>query len=117
MKDGPRLRALKRTTYLLLCAGFQPRQIGYRYLREAAWISYKEPEMLQSVTKRLYPEVAKRFETTDKQVERAIRSAIETAWKNGDCDTLVLIFGDVFVDRNVKPTNSEIIRILVDNIF
>lgn len=117
MEDGPKLRALKRTTYLLLCAGFQPRQLGYRYLREAVWISYKEPEMLQAVTKRLYPEVAKRFETTDKQVERAIRSTIETAWVKGDCDTLVLIFGELFEDRNMKPTNSEIIRILVDNIF
>ena len=117
MTDGPRLRALKRTTYLLLRAGFQPRQIGYRYLREAVWISYKEPEMIQSVTKRLYPEVAKRFETTDKQVERAIRNAINTAWTKGDCDALVLIFGDLFVDRNVKPTNSEIIKILANNIF
>lgn len=117
MEDGPRVRALKRTTYLLLCAGFQPRQIGYRYLREAVWISYKEPEMLQSVTKRLYPEVAKRFETTDKQVERAIRSTIDTAWMNGDYDTRVLIFGDWFADRSMKPTNSEIIKILVENIF
>lgn len=117
MEDGPRLRALKRTTYLLLCAGFQPRQIGYRYLREAVWISYNEPEMIQSVTKRLYPEVAKRFETTDKQVERAIRNAIETAWMKGNCDTLALIFGDLFADRSIKPTNSEIIKKLVDNIF
>ena len=117
MKDGPRLRALKRTTYLLLCAGFQPRQIGYRYLREAVWISFKEPEMIQSVTKRLYPEVAKRFGTTNKQVERAIRNAIETAWTKGNRDTLVLIFGELFVDRSVKPTNSEIIKILADNIF
>ena len=117
MEENPRLRALKRTTYLLLCAGFQPRQIGYRYLREAVWLSYNEPEMIQAVTKRLYPEVAKRFETTDKQVERAIRSAIETAWTSGDDDTLELIFGDVFADRSLKPTNSEIIRILADNIF
>lgn len=117
MEDGPRLRALKRTTYLLLCAGFQPRQVGYRYLREAVWISYKEPEMIKSITKCLYPEVAKRFETTDKQVERAIRSAIETAWAKGDCDVLVLIFGEMFVGRSVKPTNSEVIKILVDNVF
>lgn len=117
MEDGPRVRALKRTTYLLLCAGFQPRQVGYRYLREAVWISYREPEMIESITKRLYPEVAKRFGTTDKQVERAIRSAIETAWTKGNRDTLVLIFGDLFDDRNVKPTNSEIIKVLADNIF
>ena len=117
MKEGPRLRALKRTTYLLLCAGFQPRQKGYRYLREAVWISYKEPEMLNSVTKRLYPEVAKRFETTDKHVERAIRIAIETAWLSGSSDTLAFLFGNLFADRNVRPTNSEVIRILTDNVF
>lgn len=73
--------------------------------------------MLKSVTKCLYPEVAKRFETTDKQVERAIRSAIETAWLNGNRDTLVLIFGELFVDRSTRPTNSKIIKILADNIF
>lgn len=117
MEDGPRVRALKRTTYLLLCAGFQPRQKGYRYLREAVWISYKDPEMLNSVTKRLYPEVAKRFETTGKHVERAIRIAIETAWMSGRCDTLAFLFGDLFVDRNVRPTNSKVIKILVDNVF
>lgn len=116
MDDSPRLKALKRTTYLLLCAGFQPRHRGYRYLREAVWLAWKEPEMLNAVTKRLYPEVARRFETTDKQVERAIRNAIETAWVKGNPDTLAAIFGDLFTDSNVRPTNSEIIKILVSNI-
>lgn len=72
--------------------------------------------MLNAVTKRLYPEVARRFETTDKQVERAIRNAIETAWVKGNPDTLAAIFGDLFTDSNVRPTNSEIIKILVSNI-
>lgn len=116
MDDSPRVKAIKRTTYLLICAGFQPRQIGYRYLREAVWIAWKEPGMLDAVTKCLYPEVARRFDTSTRQVERAIRNAIETAWMKGEQDTLVAIFGDLFTDRNVRPTNSEIIKVLVSNI-
>lgn len=73
--------------------------------------------MLTSVTKRLYPEVAKRFETTDKQVERAIRNAIETAWLKGNSNTLAAIFGDLFTDNDMRPTNSEVIEVLVSNIF
>lgn len=116
MDDSPRVRALKRTTYLLICAGFQPRQMGYRYLREAVWVAWNNPEMLDSVTKCLYPEVAKRFDTSTIQVERAIRNAIETAWTTGEQETLAAIFGDLFTDRNVRPTNSEIIKVLVSNI-
>lgn len=117
MYDSPRLKALKRTTYLLVSAGFQSRHRGYRYLREAVWIAWKEPEMLRSVTKCLYPEVAKRFDTTSKQVERAIRNTIETAWLYGNADTLAVIFGELFTNSNERPTNSEVIQVLVDNIF
>ena len=117
MYDSPRLKALKRTTYLLVSAGFQSRHRGYRYLREAVWIAWKEPEMLRSVTKCLYPEVAKRFDTTSKQVERAIRNTIETAWLYGNADTLAVIFGALFTKSNERPTNSEVIQVLVDNIF
>lgn len=117
MYDSPRLKALKRITYLLISVGFQSRQEGYRYLREAVWIAWKDSEMLRLVTKRLYPEVAKRFRTTDKQVERAIRYAIETAWIYGNADALAVIFGDLFTKNNGRPTNSEVIQILVDNIF
>lgn len=117
MYDSPRLKALKRITYLLISAGFQSRQDGYRYLREAVWIAWKEPEMLCLVTKRLYPEVAKRFRTTDRQVERAIRYAVETAWLYGNIDTLAVIFGELFTKNNGRPTNSEVIQVLADNIF
>lgn len=113
MDESPRLRVLERTTYLLLHTGFQPRQRGCRYLREAVWIAWKEPGMLTSVTKLLYPEVAKRFGTTDKHVERAIRTAIETAWIKGNADMLTEVFGDLFTDRNLRPTNSEVIAALV----
>ena len=117
MYDGPRLQALKRTTYLLIRAGFQSRHLGYRYLREAVWISCKEPEVLDSVTKRLYPEVARRFGTTCNHVERAIRNTIELAWLEGNEETLKAIFGDLFSKESERPTNSAVIRALADNIF
>lgn len=117
MYDSPRLQALKRTTYLLLSAGFQSRHLGYRYLREAIWIAYKNPDMLDSVTKRLYPEVAKRFETTCHQVERAIRNTIEQAWLEGNEESLKAIFGDLFSKEGERPTNSEVIHMLAKNIF
>jgi len=93
--------------------GFQARQKGYRYLREAVWIAYKEPAVLTAVTKRLYPEVAKRFHTTDKQVERAIRNSIETAWVHGKPETLKACFKEVYGDGTVRPTNTEVIKVIV----
>lgn len=104
-----RLNIYKRTTYHMIKCGFQARQKGYRYLREAVWIAYQEPEILSSVTKRLYPEVAKRFNTTDKQVERAIRNAIETAWTIGNPETLKDVFDEIYGDGSTRPTNTEVI--------
>lgn len=80
MEGQERVEVLGATTTKLLRLGFQAQQIGYRYLREAVWVVCSDPEMITSVTKLLYPEIAKRFSTTDKQVERAIRNSIETAW-------------------------------------
>ena len=74
-----------------------------------------EPEVLASVTKRLYPEVAKRFDTTDKQVERAIRNAIETAWTNGNPETLKSVFQEIYGDGASRPTNTEVIEKLVEH--
>lgn len=93
--------------------GFQARQKGYRYLREAVWIAYQEPEVLTSVTKCLYPEVAKHFNTTDKQVERAIRNTIETAWTNGEPETLKEFFAEIYDDGTARPTNTEVIEKMV----
>ena len=108
-----RVKIYKRTTYHMVRCGFQARQKGYRYLREAVWIAYQEPEVLTSVTKRLYPEVAKRFSTTDKQVERAIRNAIETAWSNGEPETLKEFFKEIYGDGTIRPTNTEVIEKMV----
>ncbi|MDE5698226.1 MAG: sporulation initiation factor Spo0A C-terminal domain-containing protein [Lachnospiraceae bacterium] len=108
-----RVNIYKRTTYLMLKCGFQARQKGYRYLREAVWIACQEPEVLTSVTKCLYPEVAKRFSTTDKQVERAIRNAIETAWTNGEPEILKDFFKEIYGDGTIRPTNTEVIEKMV----
>ena len=100
----------KQATYHMVKCGFHAGQKGYRYLREAVWIACQEPEYMASVTKRLYPEVAKRFNTTDKQVERAIRHAIETAWVKGEPETLRVVFGELYKDGSKRPTNTEVIR-------
>lgn len=114
MDDGcSRINIYRRTTYHMVKCGFQARQKGYRYLREAVWIAWQEPDVLTSVTKRLYPEVAKRFNTTDKQVERAIRNAIETAWTNGEPEILKETFKEVYDDGIIRPTNTKVIEMFV----
>lgn len=103
-----------RVTNLLVALGFQARQMGYRYLRAAVCVAYKEPHMLTSVTKCLYPRVAKYYNTSDKRVERAIRNSIETAWIEGDPDVLNKFFGKIYDDGNVRPTNKQVIRRIVE---
>ncbi len=89
---------------------------GYHYLREAILLSLSDSEMLESVTKLLYPTVAKRFSTTASRVERAIRHAIETAWDRGDLDTIQNLFGYTVSVGKGKPTNSEFIALITDNL-
>jgi two-component system response regulator (stage 0 sporulation protein A) len=89
---------------------------GYYYLREAITLSINDPEILGSVTKLLYPNVAKTFKTTSSRVERAIRHAIEIAWDRGDLETLNSYFGfTVHISRG-KPTNSEFIAMIADKL-
>ncbi|MBR1764157.1 MAG: sporulation transcription factor Spo0A [Ruminococcus sp.] len=89
---------------------------GYHYLREAIMLSVGDKEMLESVTKLLYPAVAKKFKTTPSRVERAIRHAIEIAWDRGDIDTLNSYFGYTINTGKGKPTNSEFIALITDKI-
>ena len=89
---------------------------GYHYLREAIMASVNDKEMLESVTKLLYPAVAKKFSTTPSRVERAIRHAIEIAWDRGDIDTLNSFFGYTVNTGKGKPTNSEFIALIADKI-
>lgn len=89
---------------------------GYQYLREAIMMSVNEPIMISSITKILYPTIAKRFQTTPSRVERAIRHAIEVAWSRGRMETLDTLFGYTINTGKGKPTNSEFIALIADKI-
>ena len=89
---------------------------GYHYLREAIMLSIKNEEVINSITKLLYPTVAKKFSTTSSRVERAIRHAIEVAWDRGDLDVLNAYFGFTINNDRGKPTNSEFIAMIADKI-
>lgn len=89
---------------------------GYQYLRDAISISVTDQEMMTSVTKVLYPTIAKSHQTTPSRVERAIRHAIEVAWSRGKMDTIDEIFGYTVSNGKGKPTNSEFIALISDKI-
>ena len=89
---------------------------GYQYLREAIMMSVEDIEMLNSITKVLYPTIAKKFQTTPSRVERAIRHAIEVAWSRGRMETLDALFGYTVNTGKGKPTNSEFIALIADRI-
>lgn len=89
---------------------------GYQYLREAIMMTVENMEVINAVTKILYPEVARKFGTTASRVERAIRHAIEVAWDRGDLDTLQKYFGFTVSNSKGKPTNSEFIAMIADRL-
>ncbi|MBR5543049.1 MAG: sporulation transcription factor Spo0A [Oscillospiraceae bacterium] len=89
---------------------------GYHYLREAIILAVRDIEIINAITKVLYPTVARKFSTTPSRVERAIRHAIETAWNRGDLDTLNKFFGYTVSNTKGKPTNSEFIAMIADKL-
>ncbi|MBQ5347073.1 MAG: sporulation transcription factor Spo0A [Ruminococcus sp.] len=89
---------------------------GYNYLRDSIIMSIENPEIINAVTKKLYPGVAKKYETTSSRVERAIRHAIEVAWDRGDVDVLNSYFGYTIHNGRGKPTNSEFIAMIADKL-
>ncbi len=89
---------------------------GYQYLREAILIAVDDMDVINAVTKVLYPEVARRFSTSPSRVERAIRHAIEVAWDRGDLETLQKFFGYTVSNTKGKPTNSEFIAMIADRL-
>ena len=88
---------------------------GYQYLRTAIMMTIADNDLINAVTKVLYPAVAKKYQTTSSRVERAIRHAIEVAWDRGDIDTLNAFFGYTIQNERGKPTNSEFIAMIADN--
>ena len=89
---------------------------GYQYLREAIILAVNDMDVINAITKVLYPQVAKTFQTTPSRVERAIRHAIEVAWDRGDLDTLQRFFGYTVSNTKGKPTNSEFIALIADKL-
>ena len=105
-----------RVTNMLHEIGIPAHIKGYHYLRAAILASIDNQELLESVTKMLYPEVARQFDTTASRVERAIRHAIEIAWDRGNLDTLNSFFGYTVNTCKGKPTNSEFIALITDKL-
>lgn len=89
---------------------------GYMYLREAITMVVNDMEMLSAVTKELYPQIARKYNTTASRVERAIRHAIEVAWGRGQVDAINKLFGYTIHNEKGKPTNSEFIAIIADRL-
>jgi two-component system response regulator (stage 0 sporulation protein A) len=89
---------------------------GYQYLREAIMMAVEDMDMLNCITKVLYPTIAKKFQTTSSRVERAIRHAIEVAWNRGKVEIIDELFGYTINNGKGKPTNSEFIALIADKI-
>ncbi len=89
---------------------------GYQYLRDSIMLSVRDNDVINSITKILYPTIAKKYQTTPSRVERAIRHAIEVAWNRGNTDTLNDLFGYTISNGKGKPTNSEFIALIADKI-
>lgn len=105
-----------RVTEILHEIGVPAHIKGYNYLRDSIIMSIEKPEIINAVTKQLYPNVAKKYETTSSRVERAIRHAIEVAWDRGDVDVLNSYFGYTIHNGRGKPTNSEFIAMISDKL-
>ncbi len=115
-QDDCRSCDIAKVTILLHRMGVPAHLKGYYYLRSAIMISLQENNMVSSVTKLLYPKIAKEYFTTEQKVERGIRNAIEVAWKNGNPDFFEAEFGYSIVAGRERPSNSECIARVVDHI-
>lgn len=103
-------------TDIMLDIGVPAHLKGYHYLRDAILLSGKDMEVVSSVTKLLYPTIAKHFKTTDQKVERAIRNAIEVSWSRGNTETFEKMFGYSASTGRTRPTNSEYIARIADKV-
>ncbi len=90
---------------------------GYQFLREAVKLAVEEPTIISQITKKLYPTIAEKFETSSSKVERGMRHAIEVAWNRGKIENINNIFGFKIYGNNEKPTNSELIALIADKMI
>ena len=107
----------EKISEIFISIGIPPHIKGYGYLREGIKMTVKTPEIMNNVTKKLYPGIAKQFATSSSKVERAIRHAIEVAWNRGRIDAINAIFGTRVYLGTEKPTNSEFIALVADKLL
>lgn len=103
-------------TEIMLDIGIPAHLKGYYYLRNAIMMTGRDIEVVTSVTKLMYPVIARRFKTTDQKVERTIRNAIEVSWVRGNAQTFEKLFGYSVQDGRTRPTNSEYIARIADKV-
>ena len=107
----------EKLSNIFITVGIPAHIKGYHYLREAVKLTVENPDVINSITKRLYPAVAARFATSPSKVERAIRHAIEVAWNKGKIENVNHIFGIKVYSANDKPTNGEFIALVADKLL
>lgn len=107
----------ERISHIFITVGIPAHIKGYQFLREAVKLAIENPSIINSITKQLYPSIAKSFSTTASKVERAIRHAIEVGWNRGRADRVNDIFGVKAFDRKDKPTNGEFIALIADKML
>ncbi len=116
VKNGPEMDLETNITMYIQQLGVPAHIKGYQYIRDAITMVIEDMETINSITKLLYPSVAKHYNTTPSRVERAIRHAIEVAWDRGNPDVLNELFGYTILGSKGKPTNSEFIALIADKI-
>lgn len=117
-QDKKQMRALEeKITNIFITVGIPAHIKGYQFLREAIKMAIDNPEIINSITKKLYPSIADKFETTPSKVERAIRHAIEVAWNRGKIENINTLFGVKVYSNNEKPTNGEFIALVADKML
>ena len=107
----------EKITNIFITVGIPAHIKGYQFLREAIKMAIAEPEIINSITKRLYPNIAEKFDTSSSKVERAIRHAIEVAWNRGKIENINSLFGVKVYSDNEKPTNGEFIALVADKML
>lgn len=117
-KAKPKNRALEeKISNIFITVGIPAHIKGYQFLREAIKMAIDQPEIINSITKKLYPAIAEKFDTSSSKVERAIRHAIEVAWNRGKIENINSIFGLKVYTSNDKPTNGEFIALVADKMI
>lgn len=107
----------ERLSNIFIRAGIPPHIKGYIFLRDAVKLAIAQPEMINCITKQLYPAIARMHDTSSSKVERAIRHAIEVAWNRGKIENINAIFGIKIYNKGEKPTNGELIALVADKIL